>query len=808
MADDMLIGVGVKADFSSLKTEAKASADALKQAEAAWKDAFEQLGSAAEKGSAQAQEALKQYENELSQAQARASAAARAVAEAQASAGAAASHAVPQFAAASGALRELQGNFDHNIRAAERFLSTSLGLGPALQAAFPVVGALAFAGVLFEVGKQIVTFASDAAALGRELGAGWLDGAIAQISGLGKAVKQTDDELLKLASDRDRTREKQQSDDVEHVRLTTQVDTYKKLTAGLGPENSENQQAYAKAAAESQAAGQQAGDNLRAKQLQEQIDALEKVKTLSLEAAATYRKMADEEGTFSITKSPAGFEKGRQKSLEDRKNQEVADAQYKTALKDQNDLITQKDNLILKGLIAEERGDRAGGRGSNKADEERMRADKVAFDQLRISHQVTLDEEKTFWQQRLDNYSKASAQYAEIVGKLAQITDQQRKAEERGLKEGSRQSTDELIAGKKKELEEDERINEAVTKAWEDDLKQQEESAQAATRSAEVQIEAAAKVAEARVQYALATGAISQETAAHELAAIKAKAYGDQIQVLQEELRKLQQIEGQGGNTQVRQNEVQDKVVGLRGDQNAAITQGATREANAFAKAWEKGFRDVAQQFNRVQDQILTGQISIAQGGARMAQALTVDAIKWAEKELLQFVGLNARKLVAKQATNQAGVASDAAAATEGVAITRSSALQEAFIAAKLAAVGAFKGVMQHIPAPLNFILAPIAAAAAFAGTMAWAAFEQGGVARVTGPAYLHAGERILTASQTKKFDHAMSSASVSTMSSSHSSTTINARVNQNFNNGKASSARETRASIQNLARRGKLALG
>src|SRR3954468_17100561 len=102
MADDMLIGVGVKADFSSLKSEAKSSAEALKQAEAAWKEAFEQLGAAAERGSVQAQEALKGYENELSQAQARAASAGQAMAQAQAGAGAAAAHSVPQFAAASG----------------------------------------------------------------------------------------------------------------------------------------------------------------------------------------------------------------------------------------------------------------------------------------------------------------------------------------------------------------------------------------------------------------------------------------------------------------------------------------------------------------------------------------------------------------------------------------------------------------------------------------------------------------------------------------------------------------------------------
>jgi hypothetical protein len=57
-------------------------------------------------------------------------------------------HAVPQIAAASGAIREFEGNLP--IRAVERFLTATLGLGPVLAAAFPIVGAIAFVGVVGE----------------------------------------------------------------------------------------------------------------------------------------------------------------------------------------------------------------------------------------------------------------------------------------------------------------------------------------------------------------------------------------------------------------------------------------------------------------------------------------------------------------------------------------------------------------------------------------------------------------------------------------------------------------------------------
>jgi hypothetical protein len=62
------------------------------------------------------------------------------------------------MAASSAALRELEGNFGNNTRAVSRFLSQTLGLGPVLQAAFPIVGGLAFGGMLVGVGKNVYEF--------------------------------------------------------------------------------------------------------------------------------------------------------------------------------------------------------------------------------------------------------------------------------------------------------------------------------------------------------------------------------------------------------------------------------------------------------------------------------------------------------------------------------------------------------------------------------------------------------------------------------------------------------------------------
>ncbi|HKT25519.1 MAG TPA: hypothetical protein VJR04_13000 [Terriglobales bacterium] len=122
-------------------------------------DAQLQLGKAAEQGNAQAKAAIAEYEEALQEA----NEALRMHQTSLAGVTNELSHQVPQYAAASGAVRLLEGNLNNMIRPAERFLATTLGLGPALQAAFPIVGAVAMIGVVeqlfgaFEHVKGLVT---------------------------------------------------------------------------------------------------------------------------------------------------------------------------------------------------------------------------------------------------------------------------------------------------------------------------------------------------------------------------------------------------------------------------------------------------------------------------------------------------------------------------------------------------------------------------------------------------------------------------------------------------------------------------
>jgi hypothetical protein len=128
---------------STLKT-------ATKNLETAEKD----LGVAAQQGNVSAQEVIAQYRKEAEAAALYVAqlknlrAEANAVNTSNRNVARGTHTVVSEVQGASAVIRGLEGNMGTNVRAAERFLVTTLKLGPALQAAFPIFGALALIGVV------------------------------------------------------------------------------------------------------------------------------------------------------------------------------------------------------------------------------------------------------------------------------------------------------------------------------------------------------------------------------------------------------------------------------------------------------------------------------------------------------------------------------------------------------------------------------------------------------------------------------------------------------------------------------------
>lgn len=94
---------------------------------------------------------------------------------------------VSSMQASSGALRLVQGNIENNVRAVERLLTTIPGVGAALQALFPLVGGLAFAGMLAKMGTEFYDFIQKAQQVPKAIQQGF--------ESLNLSARTTNDEL-------------------------------------------------------------------------------------------------------------------------------------------------------------------------------------------------------------------------------------------------------------------------------------------------------------------------------------------------------------------------------------------------------------------------------------------------------------------------------------------------------------------------------------------------------------------------------------------------------------------------------------
>lgn len=135
--------------------------NSVKEAEAALAEAQEMLGQSASQGNAQAASIIAEYEGAVAAAKAAVDQETIAVEENTAVHRAnneVIRNGISERMAASAAVRTLEGGMQGSVRAAENFLVTGLQLGPVLQAAFPVIGAIAFGEVIARIGERVYEF--------------------------------------------------------------------------------------------------------------------------------------------------------------------------------------------------------------------------------------------------------------------------------------------------------------------------------------------------------------------------------------------------------------------------------------------------------------------------------------------------------------------------------------------------------------------------------------------------------------------------------------------------------------------------
>lgn len=421
-----------------------------------------------------------------------------------------------------------------------------------------------------------------------------------------------------------------------------------------------------------------------------------------------------------------------------------------------------------------------------------------------------------FWRQRIDAFSKGSEQYHAIQQKIArddvegakQAHELIKKFEDEEKKSPSRASGDLIVARTTEE------INKLIRTQAEDVLRTGQrwegynKSVEEGTAS---QVKLGIALDEGRIRFEEAAGGLTPLAAAQLLAADHALEHAQALKLLEEELARLQAQAknlkpGDVGYEQniTRQQTVQNQITQEKGNTAIQGQQDQQTIDKAVAQPYLKAFDHISQGWLKVQNDLILGNKNIARDFVQMGVSLVQSMAQNFEQMLVKQLQFEIQTAVAHRAGNQMKVADDATSAGQSATIHATSALKEIFMDAKTAAAGAWKATV-GIPI-VGPILAPIAAGTTFAGVMALAAFEHGGIvdgsAGMAVPILAHAGERVLTPQQTNNFESL-----VNNPRSSHQTSIINAKVNQHFASSKASSARETRQQIQQLHRRGKLAL-
>ena len=716
---------------------------------------------------------------------------------------AAAGHrAVTDVQATSAAIRTFEGN--GGIRALEVFISRTLGAGGAMQKIFPLVGAALFAGALIRGGEEAYQLEQKAAHAGVTIAEAFsvmhdkaglsiidlqiendkLDEQIAKVSGHpGNGLAVALDEAIKRAYQL-QTALREDRKELEALFKDNAVGMAGSFLSGVqgtGQQQKEllkDNQAFqdkirtlnesyvaelksAKSDDEQRAAGQRHADAVRAA-FASQITAYQ------VESARLKKEQDD-----SKRLSDLAHEDGRGTGVNAIDNSAKL-ANLKGVTDQLRDRATQYDLIESLAGNQEKLGELKQDKpeSESKAGEEAMRAAELQLDQMKQLHSVTLKEEHDFWDARKESFAGFPSQYKSVMDKITAIDQEGAKKAGEGIrkfKESQAKDADQAataLQGVQRSLAE---VNKAAIEQAEDVTRSGERWEpfnREVAKGLEQQAQAGFAMDEANLRINEQTGALRPLAAAQEQAKIHAKEYSAEIAILRKELERLNALTANAKHdpktgalddpklaSQIQQAQNALNAAQAKGGQQSKGDQAAITAATA--KPYLTAFDQINNGWLKVQNDLLQGNRRIGRDFAEMGLSLAQSAARSAEQMLANFVRSEIRQVAAHRAANLQKNESDGQSAAIGDAIHKQSAFKGIFTDAKSAAAGAFKAVA-GIPF-VGPVLAPIAAGAAFAGVMSLAAFEAGGIVNGTPgmgvPILAHAGERVLTTTQTNNFE-------------------------------------------------------
>ncbi|MBS1803510.1 MAG: hypothetical protein JST28_09085 [Acidobacteria bacterium] len=367
-----------------------------------------------------------------------------------------------------------------------------------------------------------------------------------------------------------------------------------------------------------------------------------------------------------------------------------------------------------------------------------------------------------FWNKRLAAAKQGSEEYQRIVEKLASL-------EEERIKQGSKpqkfaevkESTiststlDSIISEMTAEVKEQQKQQlDAQREAIDEQIRDAAEGYRVAEEYANEQVRMGLMTTQERIAYL-------RQAAAEELRIEQALIQGKEI-IDNGDLAKQQQ----DANRSVQITRQADRQIAQLMRESAQDTQ----------RVWRQAWDNATASFNNAVAHWVVSGKGFAQSMAQIMGGITENFVRNVLKMSEQFL--------------------------IGLALQKAGQKSQIFADAKTAAANTYAAV-SAIPVVGPF-LAPPAAAAAFAGVLAFDSFAEGGVVRggngMAVPVLAHAGERVLTPSQTQNFETLVSNRS---SSSSHSSRT-SIDLDQHFYGSKAT-PREAARGINDAIRRGRV---
>jgi hypothetical protein len=750
MSAGNVVSIGIRAELGGLQSDMQKAASAVtqasenmakaqlnvKQASMAASEAFKEFTAGATKGSQEASDALLRAQQALNESKSAVGAwrselkAADAALveliagekeEEQALRGG-----MSARMAASAELRVLEGNMMGSTRAAGAFLSTLPGIGTAMQAAFPVFGAVAVVAILGQAAEAAHKLYDEYVNL-RSI-----------VNIVNKEISEEWSKRVELSN--------------EHLENTRKIEVIQaELT---GPKAGRAQR------------GREAGDRFDEAQATDRLAIAQsnliaqQERLNELKAKASGPAVDDSGGPLGGGIIGPG-QSTDQKAAEEfaRKQVEVVDSAAKELKNAQQALTVAQTSAKLHGIEENEKVDTAGNSAAKQVAEAKLHAMETEFAAEKAAGDTSVFAERNYWQSKLSAFQTGSEQYLAVLNKVAQLSVEAHRLESESVKkyqEQQNRSAQETIEAERKTEEASKAMGKVAAEQAEDILHAGERWKtynDEVAKAAEIQTQSAAALATVNVTSAEAQGANTRHTAAVDMARIHAEQYRQKLAELDAEMKKVaadSDLTPSQKATQLQGLQNQSSQVQGQAQVSAATDQNAISQS--ISQPYITAFNSINNQWLQLQDKLIFGTRNVGRAFANMGVGMLEGFAASVEKMAVKAVEADLKMLLSKQITTQQQVAITAIAAGQTTAIKQAEGLKQALIDAKSAAVSGWKAGMA-LPFPADLIAAPALAAAGFAGAIAQ--FDVGGIIPGSGavPILGHGGERVLTQEQTRSFE-------------------------------------------------------